>query len=159
MNKALYWTFLIFFITHIPITICLDSQALLGLYYPSMLRDIYSWYATSFHDELMANPPLWLLSFIFLEIFTQLPFFFVASYAFIFKYNWIRIPSIAYGAHVATTVVPILTSILSSPNTSINEKAVLFSFYFPYLFIPSILAIYMMRNEDPFNSKEPKKKT
>eukprot|EP01035_Chromulina_nebulosa_P027923 gene27923-36785_t len=158
MNKLLYWTFQLYFITHIPITLCVDLQALLGSFYPPLLRDLYTWYVTTFQDELMANPPPWLKTFIFLELTFQLPFFFVAVYALYNKLTWIRIPSIVYGIHVATTVCPILTSILASESTSVHDKTLLCSFYLPYLLVPLILAIFMILNENPFSKSQSNKK-
>jgi hypothetical protein len=156
MNNFLLLTFLIYFITHIPITICLDLQALLGAYYPEILRSFYAWYVQSFNDVLMTNPPVWLKSFIFAELVFQLPFFFVAIYGLYFKKNWIRIPSIIYGIHVSTTVWPILSSIVFSELNTDSEKIILFSCYAPYLLIPLLLAIYMTFNEVPFKSKTKK---
>mgnify|MGYP001807751059 CR=1 FL=1 len=53
----------------------------------------------------MSTNPLWFVSLVWCETALQLPFFFVAAYAFIKRANWIRVPCIIYGAHVATTMV------------------------------------------------------
>lgn len=158
MNSVLYWTFLVYFATHIPITICLDLQALLGSIYPLFLRNLNSWYCSNFNDELMAMTPIWFKTFILLELIFQLPFFFVAVYAFVYRRNWIRIPGIVYGTHVATTVAPILSSTMLSKNSTLDQKIVLFSFYFPYLLIPVLLALYMIRFDNPFHRIDDVKK-
>ena len=157
MNKILEIIFLIYFITHIPITICLDLQALLGVYYPSTLQSFNKWYAKEYNDQLMGDPPIWFKSFIFAELVFQLPFFFVAVYGLYFKKGWIRIPSIVYGIHVATTVLPILATIVFSSYNTTSEKLLLTSFYAPYFIIPLVLAIYMILYEDPFATKDKKK--
>eukprot|EP01135_Chromosphaera_perkinsii_P003548 Nk52_evm6s248 gene=Nk52_evmTU6s248 len=121
--------FLVYFISHIPITICIDGQGFLPEeYYPKVLRDTLDWYVSEFGDPLMKAPQaLWFKSIVGCELFLQLPFFFVAVYAFMFKCNWIRIPGIVYGAHVATTMAPILVTIVDK-----GEKvAMLLGFYLP----------------------------
>lgn len=40
------------------------------------------WYTKEFGDFLMADPPRWFQSIVTVEIFLQLPFFFVAAYGF-----------------------------------------------------------------------------
>ena len=153
MNSLLRFIFLSYFITHIPITLCVDLQALFGHYYPQNLKDLMSWYINTYHDELMTNPPAWFKSFIFAEFLFQMPFFFVATHGLLFKKNWIRIPSIIYGTHVATTVLPILVTILTSKTNTNEEIRMLFLFYFPYFFIPFLLAWYMAFNPKPFEEK------
>ena len=103
MHTALRYTFLVYFVTHIPISLVLDFQGVLGEFYPASLRDLYKWYVGTFSDPLMAAPPVWLKAFIAAELLLQFPFFFAASYSLLFKKNWIRVPGIIYGTHVATT--------------------------------------------------------
>ena len=149
MNNLLRAVFLIYFFTHIPITIVLDAQALIGFIYPRSLQDFNTWYFTTFNDALIRSPPIWLQSFIFEELLLQLPFFFIATYGLIKKKNWIRIPSIVYGAHVSTTVWAILPEIWVS-SASFNEKLLLTLFYGPYFVIPMLLCIYMCIFDVPF---------
>lgn len=86
------------------------------------------------------------------ECVLQLPFFFLASYAFIRKLNWIRVPCIIYGAHVATTMVPILGDILFGPKSG-PKKLQLAAVYAPYLVVPLLLTVRMALWEQPFGSK------
>lgn len=156
MNEALRWTFLIYFITHIPITLVLDLQVIFGEYYPPALGSVMTFYLSSYNDLVLARSPLWLKSFIWAEFLFQMPFFFAATYALWNRKNWLRIPAIAYGVHVATTVWAILAEILLSDEQTTTEKVTLFGFYAPYFIIPALLAGYMMLNEAPFGTK-PKK--
>jgi hypothetical protein len=153
MNEVLRVVFLIYFITHIPITLCVDLQVLFGQYYPKQLVDLNDWYLAAYNDTLIRDKPLWLQSFIWAELFLQMPFFFAATYGLLFRKNWIRIPSILYGSHVATTVLPILVETLLGNKNSTQEKLTLFGFYAPYLFIPLLLALYMSFNSTPFSKK------
>jgi hypothetical protein len=158
MNSLLRITFLGYFITHIPITLCLDLQVLFGQHYPPNLQQLFSWYTSTYKDQLLIHKPAWLQSFIWAELLFQLPFFFVATYGLLFKKNWVRIPSIIYGVHVATTVWPIIADLIDNKVNSQEEKYVLFSFYAPYFIIPALLAGYMALNPQPFGAKALKKK-
>ena len=150
MNTFLKWVFLIYFVTHIPITLCVDFQALFGPHYPKFLQDVFQWYVIKFNDVVMSNPQPWLKSFIYAELFFQLPFFFAVSYGLIYKRNWIRIPSIVYGSHVSTTLFPILLEVAMSSKMTFDEKVLLMSVYSPYLIIPATLTLYMCFVPEPF---------
>jgi hypothetical protein len=154
MNSILRWVFLIYFITHIPITLCVDLQVLFGQYYPPALVSLNDWYIATYNDTVIRDKPIWLQSFIWCELLLQTPFFFLATYGLLFKKNWIRIPSILYGTHVATTVVPILAETLLGNHNTDEQKLMLTGFYAPYLLIPLALALYMSFNPKPFGDKQ-----
>eukprot|EP01031_Cornospumella_fuschlensis_P035843 gene35843-43473_t len=158
MNELLRLVFLAYFITHIPITLVLDLQVIFGSYYPASLQAVADWYVATYNDQLIARRPIWLQSFILAEFLFQMPFFFVATYALLYKRNWLRIPAIVYGVHVATTVWPILAEFAMNTDNSFQEKATLFGFYMPYFVIPALLATYMAKNSEPFPATANKKK-
>uniref|UniRef100_A0A8B9G7K5 Transmembrane protein 97 n=1 Tax=Amazona collaria TaxID=241587 RepID=A0A8B9G7K5_9PSIT len=76
--------FALFFLAHVPLTALIDSQPLLpaGLL-PPALTELLQWYATTFRDPLMLQPPAWFKAFIYCEALLQLPFFPIAAYAFL----------------------------------------------------------------------------
>lgn len=156
MNSLLKWTLLIYFITHIPITLMVDLQVLFHPYYPKTLQDVFIWYGKTYQDHVLTDRGFWFQSFIVAELFLQLPFFFVAVYGLLNEKNWIRIPSIFYGVHVATTVWPIMAETVFAGRNSTKEILILSGFYLPYFFIPLILAVYMGMNPIPFPSKAKK---
>ncbi len=158
MNSLIRAIFLIYFITHIPITLTLDLQGLFGEYYPQPLKDLATWYVDTYNDPLMRSPqPYWFKSFIGAELVFQMPFFFYATYALLARKNAMRIPSIVYGVHVATTVWAILAEFLFGNKNTMQEKFTLFAFYVPYFIIPAWLAAYMCMYEKPFGDEKPKK--
>jgi len=54
-------------------------------------------------------------------------------------------PAIIYGAHVSTTLVPILYHILTAlTHLTLTERLCLSAVYTPYLVIPLILVYYML---------------
>ncbi|XP_033749034.1 sigma intracellular receptor 2-like [Pecten maximus] len=153
MARLLDFVFLLYFASHIPITIFVDSQALFPPWlYPRQLRDLMTWYCSEFKDPMMAAPPTWFKTFVMSELTLQFPFFFVASYAFwkgIQKCQWIRIPLIVYSSHVATTTVAICYHVLMHDFTdakppgpeTFSERWTLFLVYFPYLLVPVMLLL------------------
>ncbi|XP_059187830.1 sigma intracellular receptor 2 [Centropristis striata] len=146
--------FFLYFASHIPITLCIDLQALLpGYLFPQPLRDLMKWYAAEFRDPMVLDPPQWFRAFILLEAVFQTPFFPVAAYAFLKGgCTWIRTPAIVYSTHVATTLVPILAHILfyqfpmkphPGPQT-MQERWRLVFIYLPYLLVPVLLLLTML---------------
>jgi hypothetical protein len=148
--------FLLYFVSHIPITLFFDLQIVLPKWlYPTCLQDMVVSYSQSFKDPYVLNPPPWYKSFVVCELFIQFPFFFAATYAF-WKggCQWIRVPSMVYASHVATTVLAILSEILfgdfsqeSGPVTN-TERLVLSAFYAPYLFVPLLLLYTMVTSTE-----------
>jgi len=156
--RLLEWIFFFYFLTHIPITVFIDSIAVvpkdLGkLIYPQAAQDLLKWYTKEFRDPLMVDPPAWFKSFIYCEVFFQFPFFFFAAYAF-WKGSrrWIRVPAIVYSTHVATTLIPILSHIFlvdfknsKSPGPeTFEQRLILCSVYMPYLILPLLILVTML---------------
>lgn len=90
MNSLLYHIFLLYFVTHIPITALMDFQIIWGDHYPPALQTINTWYLASYKDPLITVKPVWFKSFIWLEAAFQMPFFFYAVYALVKKDNAMR---------------------------------------------------------------------
>ncbi len=113
---------------------------------PKAVVEMGAWYANEFKDHL-ANPslaPVWFKSVLAAELLIQLPFFFVALYAWVTKANWIRLPTIAYGAHVATTLIPIVGDFLFAQGGPVlfentTQRLTLIAIYSPYFIIPLLL--------------------
>uniref|UniRef100_A0A8D0G765 Transmembrane protein 97 n=1 Tax=Sphenodon punctatus TaxID=8508 RepID=A0A8D0G765_SPHPU len=166
VTRFLEWGFALYFLTHIPITLLIDLQALVpgtGVY-PQSLTELLKWYGVAFKDPMMLDPPAWFKSFIYCEAFLQMPFFPVAVYAFVKGgCKWIRIPAIIYSTHVATTLLPILAHILFNdfseslgPKTQ-QERLTLVAVYAPYLTIP-LLILFTMLYSPQYNQGEKRKK-
>ncbi|XP_068385779.1 sigma intracellular receptor 2 isoform X2 [Eschrichtius robustus] len=82
-RRGLEWLLGLYFLSHIPITLLVDLQAVLPRdLYPVELRNLRQWYTEEFKDALLQNPPVWFKSFLFCELVFQLPFFPIATYAF-----------------------------------------------------------------------------
>lgn len=154
MSPFLQNLFLFYFLTHIPITLLIDSQAIFTAgttsFHPQFAQDLLKWYTTEYNDILMKNPPAWFHSIVCAELFLQLPFFFVAVYAFFLRLNWIRLPCIVYGSHVATTMIPILDAFARAKELSSEQRTLLCCVYMPYLIVPLLVVMVMCKYEKPF---------
>ncbi|XP_077021403.1 sigma intracellular receptor 2 [Tamandua tetradactyla] len=168
-RRVLEWILGFYFLSHIPITLFLDLQALLPReLFPVELRNLLNWYNKEFKDPLMQDPPTWFKSLLFCELVFQLPFFPIATYAF-FKggCKWIRTPAIIYSVHLMSVLIPILSELLfgefskargfkgQGPET-FRERLILLSFYAPYFLIPFMLLLFMLRS--PYYKYEEKRK-
>ena len=156
VSKTFRTVVLVFLGTHIPATLMMDSQALLPpAVVPGFMRQLLDFHVRTNHDPLMADPPAWFKSFILFELLFQLPFFFIGFKAFYKRRNWIRIPGVVYGAHTATTLIPILAEILH-PATVFPDEAArwrLFFIYLPYLLVPASMAYALGVDDKPFGAK------
>ena len=155
MNDTFRVIVLVFFATHIPATVMMDSQAIVPpRFVPRFAKNVLDFHIDTNHDPLMDDQPIWFKTFILFELLFQLPFFFVGFKAFNDKQNWIRIPGIVYGTHTATTLLPILGEILFStdiPNDAARIQ--LFLIYLPYLVIPFMMALILAPEEKPFGKE------
>lgn len=160
MNSICRAILLVYFVTHIPITIFVDLQSLFNELYPELYPEflknfVRDNYHNQYGDYLMLSPPVWLKALLAFEIL-QIPFYFAAIYALIFQKNWIRIPAIIYGSHVTTAVTLLLTELCSSDKITGGQRIILCSFYLPYLIIPLYLMLYMTFVPKPFLKKNKK---
>ena len=157
------WThtaFLLFFASHIPITFIMDAQVILP-FTPQILSEMRLWYTTTYKDTLMTEPyDLFLKSFVYCEVFFQVPFFIYAVRTLLLKQSStrFRLLSLIYGSHTVTTLVPILSSIIWQGDDEYNknslEKCILFCFYLPYLIFPLWLVIIALNSENMFSSDD-----
>ncbi|EKX36053.1 hypothetical protein GUITHDRAFT_52673, partial [Guillardia theta CCMP2712] len=127
-----------------PATIFVDLQVVLPKkFFPAFARRSFDFYIDTFKDPLLTSRPLWFKSLIMAEVVFQLPFFFVALYAFRTRANWIRVPSIVYAAHACTQMVPILGSVWFDEAVPKEKRTVLSCIYLPYFAIPLWLLVRM----------------
>jgi len=156
LSEVLRILFLVYFTIHIPITLLFDIQGLLPqAFFPAAVWNlVHDWYVPQLEDYLMGERPLWFRSMIACELFIQTPLFFFFVYALIYKRNSIRIPAIIYGAHVSTTLVPILTEFVTTERIiSFQNKITLILLYSPFLIIPLLILYSMSTVTQPWKEK------
>ena len=143
--------FLVYFITHIPITLFVDGQAALpSSIYPQVLKDLQTFYINEFKDPLMATLPTWFQIAVWVEVLFQLPYFFFAVKWILSGSKQFRIPTLIYSTHVSTVVAIILGCFSLDETINLSEKIILIAIYFPYLLIPLWLLFICSVYENPF---------
>lgn len=81
-NRLLDYVFIGFFLFHIPMTLFLNSQYFFpASFYPSFILEFTEKYIKATQDPFAIDKPLWFRSIMAVEVFIDLPFFFVAIYA------------------------------------------------------------------------------
>eukprot|EP01119_Soliformovum_irregulare_P004106 TRINITY_DN15113_c0_g1_i1.p1 TRINITY_DN15113_c0_g1~~TRINITY_DN15113_c0_g1_i1.p1 ORF type:complete len:167 (-),score=8.41 TRINITY_DN15113_c0_g1_i1:49-549(-) len=141
-------------ILHVFISLFCDAQAIApASWYPHQVRSVvHDWYVPLFKDPFMSTPTPWFQSLIWAEMTVQSAYIIAGIYAFSTHKNWIRMPSILYGVHVATTMLPIFGEIFFGKNRLLTwgDKAQIAALYSPYFFIPLYLVYFMIQHERPF---------
>lgn len=140
---------LCYFATHIPATLIIDAQAALpslGVAHPAWARAFLDWYCTKYADPCMCTRPAWFTAIVWVEVLIQLPFFFAVLWAWPRRAAWLRVAMVAYGAHVATTLVPIYGALFAAPLRP-DQLYFLVSIYAPYLLVPLALLYYGARDQ------------
>jgi len=156
--------FLIFFVSHIPITLFVDSQALFPeALYPQAVKDLLDFYVGFVNDPLMARPLFagpWFHSFVIGELLFQLPFFVIAVRMLLSDKttwpDWFRTACILYGTHTSTTLIPILAVVVTNPESSPLHKLMAVSVYLPYLIFPAWLTILAAMDTDATRASKSK---
>eukprot|EP01084_Bolivina_argentea_P168776 292603_1 len=150
-----------YFVMHFFICILFDAQAVAWFKYPEILeRVLLEWHTEKHGDFLMAERPIWFRSLVCGELLFQVPFFIWATFALMRKDNRVRIPCIAYGAHVATTFIPIYGEIASNGAMTSCERMWLAVNYLPFLIMPAGIAVLMWAaGPTPFTAPSKQKVT
>jgi hypothetical protein len=130
-----------FFSSHIIFTLIVDGQAIFpSSLFPTPLKDLLSFYISTFNDPLMHHAPLWFRSLIVMEYCIQLPFFIIACYYLsknVLQYpSWFRMACITYGTHTATTMIPILSYLATNTDATVPQRCRVVAIYLPYLIFP-----------------------
>lgn len=160
LTGATRLAFLVFFASHIPITLLMNGQTVLPeAMFPDALRGMLPFYAEQFNDTLMMAPfATWFKSFVVCEVLLQVPFFIYAVKSLV---HWqttdgsgrFRTACLIYGAHAVTTLIPILAETIFNNVNSTTEKCILVGFYLPYLLFPAYLVFVAATNDDIFSEQ------
>ncbi|XP_046333089.1 sigma intracellular receptor 2-like [Haliotis rufescens] len=114
LRTALDVVFCGYFVFQIPSTVLFDTQALFPSWvYPQWLKNMRLSYLKDFRDPYMADPSSfpWFMATCAVEFSLEIPYFFVAAYAYFYgarRCPWIRLPSLMYSVHTATSVLAII---------------------------------------------------
>jgi len=157
--------YFIFFVTHIPVTLLIDCQAIWPKQIvPKTLQALPPWYVGMSGDPILGGVMgingnesafAWLRSFIYLEALFQLPVFVLGA-----RGLWRDSPGVyallaLYGASTSTTTLACLATVINTPTTSaatiaqgvfsitLQQRVILLASYVPYFIIPLFVAVDM----------------
>jgi len=140
-----------YMLMHLLPALLFDTQVYLPVRsIPSFARKALSAYLEMSNDPLLRKVNLpefgWLKAFMGCELFFQTPVLLVASYG-LWKDDVRTLPLVLlYAAHCATTTLPcVLTLVSSRSELGSDQFVMLLSAYIPYLVIPIIMSIDMLR--------------
>ncbi|CAK9786822.1 unnamed protein product [Cutaneotrichosporon oleaginosum] len=144
--------YFLFLVSHIPATLMMDAQAVYPKWLvPGALESFGKWYIGLFRDPVMTGVLTrdgsmdFMMPFFYLEVVFQLPCFVLGAMGLWRNDKRVWPLLVAYGASTATTLLPVLQSLLWDTNTSppltTFELASLLSCYIPYLVVPLMMAV------------------
>lgn len=110
----------------------------------------WRWYAGSF-DPLLLDRRLGIRVTFGIDAFIFGTFYLVLVYAFVRRRNWIRMPSLLYGAAMLYSVIVYLAKEILSEKAGDTDLVMVFLFMAPYTIVP-LLLIYRMWQPRPFGS-------
>ncbi|KAK7687288.1 hypothetical protein QCA50_009793 [Cerrena zonata] len=165
LTRPLDLLYFVFFVIHIPNTLLVDLQALYPSHIlPTFIANLPKLYVNMSSDPLIGGAMgyfgipqnyVWFKSFLFLEMFFQLPVFFLGVRGLWKDCRSIYVLLLVYGASTTTTLFPCLAVLLNTPITSSEtiaakaisitseQRTLLLSSYIPFLLIPLTLTIDM----------------
>ncbi|KAJ1724976.1 Transmembrane protein 97 [Coemansia erecta] len=136
-----------YFVSHIPITLLVDVVPLFSSErIPAFMLGLNRFLTEQLSDPFMVigttrSDMTWFRSLLACELVFQLPFFFYAAYAIWNRFPSRHAPLLVYGAHVSTTMVPILGMLaFGDIDRTLNQRLMLAGLYLPYLLIPLSMA-------------------
>jgi hypothetical protein len=110
--------------------------------------DMVHWWGRTYDPVLLARPVWWKV-LIWIDALVFGPFYAVAIYAYARGKDWIRLPSILYGAIMLTDVTVILGEELYGPYRTPHPDMVLFA-NASWLLFPLLIICRMWYHEHPF---------
>jgi len=147
--------YLFYFLLIIPISLLIDVQEFWEPYLPvpPALKAVKEDWIVQGNDFLFRGDwsgpveTAWFRSFLYLELFFQLPTFFLASYGLYFRIPATRILILAYGASTSTTVIACLSTIYAATQkgavvqVTSTQLPKLLAGYLPFLVLPLLMTV------------------
>jgi hypothetical protein len=120
---------------------------------PRPAVDLIHWYGSSFDPVLMARPPWWKAT-IWIDSLFFGPFYAFAIYAFTKGKDWIRVPTLLWGATLLTNVTVIMSEEMFGAHATPHRELV-WALNLPWILFPALAIARMWRAERPFTAQAP----
>lgn len=144
-----------YFVVHAPITVLMDATFVIPRERQwAVQRALSDFHVTTNHDYLAASPPVWLQTFVWVELAYQLPLFLVAIVDYLrnkrMGYSkWLWTPLVVYGFNAGFTSLVCVAEILCNGQShalTADQTWSLAGVYLPTTILPFVMmADYMSR--------------
>lgn len=115
---------------------------------PNFMVTAIHWWGNHF-DPLLIARPVWYKATVWIDVVLFGPYYVVATYAFIKKKRWIRIPTMLYSAVIVENLIIIITEAFYGPSAT-PTPGIYLAAYLPYMLFPLLLGIRMIIKPNPF---------
>ncbi|TBU30442.1 transmembrane protein 6/97 [Dichomitus squalens] len=156
--------YFLFFAIHLPATFLIDIQAIYPkAWVPALISSLPKFYVEMSNDPLIGSAMgyfgesqlkafTWFRSFLLLEAFFQVPVFLIGLRGLWRGSTSIYVLLLIYAASTATTTIPCLAVILSTPvsptplsgiSITAEQRLLLLSSYIPFCLVPLVMTFDM----------------
>lgn len=126
--------YLVFFIIHIPVMLCVDLTPLYPISLkPQFMIDLRKWYIVTYSDQFFVSPPKWFELYMWLEALLHLPVSFWAIGALIRNEPKVPLVLLLFAAETVLTTLTCVADLMSWEEASTDVKKGLAGLYLPYL--------------------------
>ncbi|CAN6663828.1 hypothetical protein TRVA0_035S00958 [Trichomonascus vanleenenianus] len=142
IQRKLDLAYAIYFVIHIVVTLLIDSTiAIPREYLFDIQKHLGDFHIASNKDLLVESRPIWLQSFVWVELLFQTPFFLIATYGLIKDCKKTYILILIYAVEAAITTFGCLAEVLYLDGLSPSERTNLFLLYLPTCIIPLAMGL------------------
>ncbi|OQE36307.1 hypothetical protein PENCOP_c012G06384 [Penicillium coprophilum] len=137
--------YLLFFITHVPIILLIDTVPLLPtILQTNLSHRLRDFYITTYRDKFFEDPPTWFTVFIWMELLYHLPISIWAVRGLLKDHPLVPVHLLVFGIQVFITTLTSLVVVWSWTDRSVAEKQQLTMLYAPYMALGGFMALDMI---------------
>ncbi|KZN87464.1 putative membrane protein [Penicillium chrysogenum] len=137
--------YLLFFVTHVPIILLIDTVPLLPSFLQTNLsHQLREFYITTYRDKFFEDPPTWFTVFIWMELLYHLPVSIWAARGLLKDHPLVPVHLLVFGIQAFITTLTSLVVVWSWTDRSVAEKQQLTTLYAPYMALGGFMALDMV---------------
>ncbi|OQE18482.1 hypothetical protein PENFLA_c021G10468 [Penicillium flavigenum] len=137
--------YLLFFVTHVPIILLIDTVPLLPTFLQTNLsHQLREFYITTYRDKFFEDPPTWFTVFIWMELLYHLPVSIWAARGLLKDHPLVPVHLLVFGIQAFITTLTSLVVVWSWTDRSVAEKQQLTMLYAPYMALGGFMALDMV---------------
>ena len=144
LPRILDWSFIFILLVSIVLALVLDFQP----FYPDFIRDSFLKYIVEAFCEhykstlLCLPPPVWLKTFLFIELLFLFPMYIIGTYGIFMRRNWVRDPMIIIGFYYPTSTLVYMVETYYNDTSPLKMELIYGCMPFNIIFILMLLRFY-----------------